>query len=78
LTTESRPAKRFHTKATTLLDSTNKLFALWQAHDVASYQPRKPIFMVPCDRDETFVGCKNILDNIDHKNMLPGVLRGLN
>jgi hypothetical protein len=48
-------------------DSSNKLFALQQAHYAASNQPRKPIFMVPFDQDETFVGREDILDNIEQK-----------
>jgi hypothetical protein len=31
------------------------------------HQPIKPIFMVPFDRDETFVGRQDILDNIHQK-----------
>jgi hypothetical protein len=32
-----------------------------------SLQSRKPIFMVPFDPDETFVGRKDVLDTIDRK-----------
>jgi hypothetical protein len=39
-----------------------------QAHSTTPHQPRKPIFMVPFDRDDTFVGRKDILDSI-HRNV---------
>ncbi len=38
-----------------------------QANKPASLQPHKPIFMVPFDRDETFVGRRDILASIDQK-----------
>lgn len=44
--------------------SSNRLFALRQTHDAASHQPRKPVFMALFERDETFVGRKDILDSI--------------
>jgi N-terminal domain on NACHT_NTPase and P-loop NTPases len=54
----------FHqsTKSTKDSDST-----LWEAEDATSQQPPKPVFMVPFDRDEAFVGRKDILDSIDQK-----------
>jgi hypothetical protein len=38
-----------------------------QAHGTTSHRPRKPIFMVPFDRDETFVGRQDILGCIHQK-----------
>jgi N-terminal domain on NACHT_NTPase and P-loop NTPases len=38
-----------------------------QAHGTTSHQPRKPIFMVPFDRDEAFVGRQDILGCIRQK-----------
>jgi hypothetical protein len=38
-----------------------------QPHGTTSHQPRKPIFMVPFDRDETFVGRQDILGCIHQK-----------
>ena len=54
-------------QSTNSSDSSNKLFALQQTHDPASHQPRKPVFMVPFEQDETFIGRKDILDDIDQK-----------
>jgi hypothetical protein len=48
-------------------DSSNRLLTLWQAKDATSQQPPKPIFMVPFDPEETFVGRKDILDSINQK-----------
>jgi hypothetical protein len=36
-------------------------------YSIAPHQPSKPVFMVPFDRDETFVGRKDILDSINQK-----------
>jgi hypothetical protein len=52
-------------QSTTTSDSSNKLLSLRQTTDAASQQPRKPVFMVPFDRDDTFVGRKDILHCID-------------
>ena|SRR5436305_8216183 len=38
-----------------------------QTNSTTPYQPRKPIFMMPFDRDDTFVGRQDILDNIRQK-----------
>ena len=54
-------------QSTSNSDSSNKLLTLRQTHDTASHQPRKSIFMVPFDRDETFVGRKDIRDRIGQK-----------
>jgi hypothetical protein len=48
-------------------DSSNKLLTLQQTQDATSQQLCKPIFMVPFNRDETFIGGEDILDNIDQK-----------
>jgi hypothetical protein len=48
-------------------DSSHKLLALRQAHDAAPHQPRKSIFMVPFDPDETFFGRKDTMDSVDQK-----------
>jgi len=56
----------FH-KSTKDSDPSNKFLTLWQAKDATSQQPPKPVFMVPFDRDETFVGRKDILDSIDQR-----------
>lgn len=37
------------------------------AHNITPDQPRKPIFMVPFDRDETFVGRQDILSYISQR-----------
>jgi hypothetical protein len=37
------------------------------SHGTTSHQPRRPIFMVPFDRDETFVGRQDILGCIHQK-----------
>ena len=38
-----------------------------QANSIAPHHPRKPVFMVPFDRDDIFVGRQDILDRIDQK-----------
>jgi N-terminal domain on NACHT_NTPase and P-loop NTPases len=38
-----------------------------QANSITPHQPRKPIFMVPFDRDESFVGRQDILDSIHRR-----------
>jgi hypothetical protein len=38
-----------------------------QVHSSATHQPRKPVFMVPFDRDETFVGRQDILSYISQR-----------
>jgi hypothetical protein len=48
-------------------DSSHKLITLRQTHLAPPRQPRKPIFMVPFDPDETFFGRKVIMDSIDQK-----------
>jgi hypothetical protein len=66
-------------QSTSNSDSSNKLLALQQTMAV-SQQPRRSVFMVPFDRDETFVGREDILDSIDQRLNSPrrrAVLSGI-
>jgi len=56
----------FH-QSTSVTDELLKLRISLQTHNTIPHPSRKPVFMVPFDRDETFVGRKDILDNIDQK-----------
>jgi hypothetical protein len=56
----------FH-QSTSNSDDLLILRVLPQAYSSTPRQPRKPVFMVPFDRDETFVGRKDILDSIHQK-----------
>jgi N-terminal domain on NACHT_NTPase and P-loop NTPases len=75
-----------HIRLLTFHQSTNnsdellKLRISPQAHSSPSPQLRKPIFMVPFERDDTFVGRQDILDIIDQKITAPrrrAVLTGI-
>jgi hypothetical protein len=56
----------FH-QSTSISDESVQLQVSLQIHNTTTHQPRKPIFMVPFDRDETFVGRIDILNSIDKK-----------
>jgi hypothetical protein len=56
----------FH-QSTSVTDELLKLRVSLQTHNIMPHPSRKPVFMVPFDRDETFVGRKDILDSIDQK-----------
>ena len=56
----------FH-QSTSVTDELLKLRVSLQTHNTMPHPSRKPVFMVPFDRDETFVGRKDILDSIDQK-----------
>lgn len=56
----------FH-QSTSVTDELLKLRVSLQTHNTIPPPSRKPVFMVPFDRDETFVGRKDILDSIDQK-----------
>jgi hypothetical protein len=56
----------FH-QSTSVTDELLKLRISLQTHKTMPHPSRKPVFMVPFDRDETFVGRKDILDSIDQK-----------
>ena len=56
----------FH-QSTSATDELLKLRVSLQTHNTLPHPSRKPVFMVPFDRDETFVGRKDILDSIDQK-----------
>jgi hypothetical protein len=56
----------FH-QSTSVTDELLKLRVSLQTHNTIPHSSRKPVFMVPFDRDETFVGRKDILGSIDQK-----------
>lgn len=56
----------FH-QSTSVTDELLKLRISLQTHKTMPHPSRKPVFMVPFDRDETFVGRKDILGSIDQK-----------
>jgi hypothetical protein len=56
----------FH-QSTSVTDELLKLRVSLQTHNTIPQPSHKPVFMVPFDRDETFVGRKDILDSIDRK-----------
>jgi len=49
------------------IDTLLKLEALRLSHNTASHQPRKPVFMIPFDRNDAFVGRLTILDLVHQK-----------
>ena len=57
------------TKVPVISDELLKLQESLQTHDTTSDQPRKPVSMVPFDRDETFVGRKDIMGEYEQAEM---------